>query len=385
MLRRRLPMHTALMPGTAFASRASGFEKGAAMTPRSPSELALDLAMAVIASSDAPLLLLDTDLTVVAASDSFCRAFQIDPATMAGRPLTEVGAGEWNVPQLSSLLKATASGYAEVVGYELDLHREGLEKRHLALNAHKLDYGDGKSVRILLAVSDVTDARAAEKLKDDLLKEKAFLLQELHHRVANSLQIIASVLMQSARKSQSDETRSHLNDAHQRVMSVAAMQKQLAASSIGDVALRPYFTALCQSIGASMIHDHDQLSLEVKADESSTSSDISVSLGLIVTELVINALKHAFPNSRRGKIIVDYHAHGSEWTLSVSDNGVGMPKDIQTAKPGLGTGIVHALARQLLAHIKVTDAKPGTAVSITHTQVASIAGEAKVIPLVKAV
>ena len=76
---------------------------------------------------------------------------------------------------------------------------------------------------------DVTDARIAEKLKDDLLKEKAVLLQELQHRVANSLQIIASVLMQSARRVQSDEARTHLQQAHQRVMSVASLQHHLAA------------------------------------------------------------------------------------------------------------------------------------------------------------
>ena len=86
-------------------------------------------------------------------------------------------------------------------------------------------------MRLLLAVSDVTDARLAEKLKDDLLREKAILFQELQHRVANSLQIIASVLMQSARRMQSAETTSHLYDAHSRVMSVAALQQQLAASS----------------------------------------------------------------------------------------------------------------------------------------------------------
>src|SRR6185295_17877648 len=124
-------------------------------------------------------------------------------------------------PQLASLLKATAAGYAEVKGYELDLSRKGRDNRQLVLNAHKLDYEDGTNIRLLLAVSDVTDARIAEKLKDDLVKEKAVLLQELQHRVANSLQIIASVLMQSARKSSSDETRSHLYDAQQRVLSVA--------------------------------------------------------------------------------------------------------------------------------------------------------------------
>ena len=230
----------------------------------------------------------------------------------------------------------------------------------------------GGDVRLVLSVADVTEARIAEKLKDDLLQEKAVLLQELHHRVANSLQIIASVLMQSARKVQSEETRSHLYDAHQRVMSVAALQQQLAASELGDVEMRPYFMALCDSIGASMIRDHNQLSLDVSVDESITTADISVSLGLIVTELVINALKHAFPGDRDGKIMVDYHSHGPNWTLSVADNGVGMPADATSAKPGLGTSIVQALTGQLQAHVKISDANPGTTVSIAHTQIAAV-------------
>jgi two-component sensor histidine kinase len=335
-------------------------------------DVSLNLALAVVASSTAPLLLLDGDLTLIAASKSFCRAFQIDPAGLADCPLAKLGAGEWNVPQLHTLLTAAAAGFAEIEDYEIDLNRKGRESRRLVLNAQKLEYGNDDSIRLLLAVSDVTDARVAEKLKDDLLKEKAVLLQELQHRVANSLQIIASVLMQSARKVQSDETRTHLFDAHQRVMSVAALQQQLATSSASDVELKPYFTALCESIGASMIRDHNQLSLNVSVDNSATAADVSVSLGLIVTELVINALKHAFPGDRKGKIKVDYHSHGPNWTLSVTDNGIGMPADTASAKPGLGTSIVQALTKQLQAVVEVTDAKPGTAVSVAHTQIAAV-------------
>jgi two-component sensor histidine kinase len=264
--------------------------------------------LAVIASSFAPLLFLDADLNVIAASESFCLAFEIDPATAPGHPLKTLGNGEWNVPQLSVLLRATASGAAEIKAYELELVRTGHQSRRLVLNAHKLDYGDKDHVRLLLAVVDVTDARAAEKLKDNLLREKAILLQEVQHRVANSLQIIASVLMQSARRVQSTEARGLLRDAHHRVMSIAAVQRQLAASRIGDVMHRPYFEQLCESLSASMIHDREQLSIEVEVDDSLVSADTSVSLGLIVTELVINAVKHAFPRHRHGKIIVAYHA-----------------------------------------------------------------------------
>jgi two-component sensor histidine kinase len=359
------------------------------MAPHTPSnpDIALDLALAVIASSDAPLLLLNSALTVVAASRSFCRVFQIDPAAVQGRALSELGGGEWNIPQLTALLRATASGYAEVQDYETDLKREGRDDRCLIINAHKLDYTGGTDARLILAVSDVTDARTAEKLKNELLRDKdallndkAVLLQELQHRVANSLQIIASVLMQSARKVQSEETRTHLFDAHQRVMSVAALQQQLAASTIGEVALRPYLTALCESIGASMIRDHKKMSLDVTVDDSVTSADVSVSLGLIVTELVINALKHAFPNDSSGKIKVDYNSRGPNWTLSVSDTGVGMPKDTADATPGLGTNIVQALAAQLQATIKVAEAHPGTIISIAHTQIAAVQSAAGAMP-----
>jgi len=79
---------------------------------------------------------------------------------------------------------------------------------------------------------------------------------------------------------------------------------------------------------------------------------------------VINALKHAFPRHRHGKILVDYRSDGSAWTLSVRDTGVGMPKD--PGRPGLGTGIVEALARQLGGRVQAVAANPGTKVSIVH-------------------
>jgi two-component system, sensor histidine kinase PdtaS len=337
-------------------------------------EAALDLTLAVVASSTAPLVLLDGDLAVLAASSSFYRAFQIDPASGTGREFLALGAGEWNIRQLRSLLTATAAGSAQIDAYEMDLVREGQGTRRLVMNVQKLDYGNVDNVRLLVAVADVTDARLAEQLKDqmlrekdDMVREKAILLQELQHRVANSLQIIASVLLQSARRVASDETRSHLYDAHQRVMSVAAVQRQLATTTLGDVGLRAYLTELCQSIGASMIRDHNQLSLDVVADDSLAGPDISVSLGLIVTELVINALKHAFPGHRPGKITVAYRSDGPDWTLSVGDDGVGMPKDPSSAKTGLGTSIVHALAQQLQAEVESVDTQPGHKVSVTHS------------------
>lgn len=326
------------------------------------------LALAMVAISNAPLLLLDAELKVVAASNSFCGAFQVNHLDVCGREIFSLGHGEWDVPQLRALLRATALGRADIDAYEMDLRPLGSDVRRLVIRAQALNYGDDTPRRLLMTVSDVTDARLADRLREDLVREKAILIQEVQHRVANSLQIIASVLLQTARKVQSEETRLHLRDAHNRVMSIATVQKQLAMSQVGNVELRSYFTQLCESLGASMIRDHEQQSIEVTADGSMATADVSVSLGLIVTELVINALKHAFPQGQPGKIKVDYQSRAGDWTLSVEDNGVGMMPGSEEAKPGLGTSLVEALSRQLHAHVEVTGANPGTRVEIIHKQ-----------------
>lgn len=338
------------------------------MTPPDPlvPDTETALGTALIASSKVPLVLLADNLTVIAASGSFCSAFEIEPSTVNGTKLADLGAGEWNVPQLDSLLRATFAGAAEINAYEMDLVREGKDTACLALNAHKLDYGDAEKPRIVLAVTDTTSARLAAKLKDELVQRNQILLQELQHRVANSLQIIASVLMQSARRVQSEETRTHLHDAHQTVMSIATLQKQLAMKSSDQVELGKYLKDLCASIGASMIDDQDRVTLVSTVDDTVTDANVSVSLGLIVTELVINALKHAFPGrNQKGEIRVDYLASGNGWTLTVRDNGNGMAAEAD-ARPGLGTGIVEALAKQLDATVQVADQSPGTKVSVIH-------------------
>jgi len=336
------------------------------LTSSIPFEVEVASTLAVINASNEPLLYLAGDFRIIAASASFCRNFEIEPASVPGRTLAELGAGEWGHPQLQSLLSATASGSASIEAYEMSLVRKGEPTRCLLLNVTKLEDGNESLVRLLLAITDVTVARDELRQKDRLIREKAILLQEIQHRVANSLQIIASVLMQSARIVQSAEAKGHLKDAHYRVMSIAAVQRHLSVIQIGDVPLKPYFIQLCESLGASMIHDHKQLSISTSIDDVSVTPSTSVSLGLIVTELVINSLKHGFPDHRPGNIHLQYQTDGSSWTLTVSDDGVGMPDDPRP-KSGLGTGIIEALAGQLDALIRITNEHPGVRVALTHS------------------
>ena len=141
------------------------------------------------------------------------------------------------------------------------------------LNARKVFYEGGSHTTILLGMEDVTEQRILEREKDELLRQKEMLFEELQHRIANSLQIIASIILMKARAVQSEETRLHLQDAHKRVMSIAAVQKQLHASGAsGSIEIAPYLSRLCETLATSMIGDTRPISLKVVGEGGSATS-----------------------------------------------------------------------------------------------------------------
>jgi len=263
-----------------------------------------------------------------------------------------------------------------VEGFPVEQAFPRIGPRIFLLHARKvLGTNDGHAL-ILLGFEDITDRRAIEREKrllqlrtDDLLRQKEVLLAEMQHRIVNSLQIIASILMLKARAVTSEETRQHLQDAHRRVLSVAAVQQHLHASGRTDtVDIAPYLSKLCDSLAQSMIGESRPATLTVTADQGTVVSADAVSLGLIVTELVINALKYAFPDTKdAATVMVTYEVNGTDWKLTVADNGVGRPENSgPPAKGGLGTSLVQALAHQLDAQVEIVNSPNGMRVSVTH-------------------
>jgi two-component sensor histidine kinase len=210
--------------------------------------------------------------------------------------------------------------------------------------------------------------REAEALKFALREKHEMLLTEVHHRVANSLQIIASILLLKARNVKSEETRLHLHDVHHRLISVATVQRQLSVTGVGnDVELGPYLKVLCEGLASSMIGDDQAVVIQSSATAGAIKSEDAVSFGLIVTELVINSLKHGFPHGRSGRIVVEYVKEGADWRLSVSDDGVGRSAHLpEPLHVGLGTSIVEALARNLGARVEIAPPGPGSTTAIVH-------------------
>ena len=335
------------------------------------------LAQAIVDTVREPLLVIDKDLRVIAASRSFYQTFKVAPNTTRGQFPYSLGDGQWDIPGLRLLLEKIVPEHSVMEDYEVEHQFPEIGKRTMLLNARKVFYEGNSHTTILLGIEDVTTRRALEREREELLQkqqallsEKDVLLEELEHRVGNSLQIIAAIILMKSRMVKSEETRHELQDAHNRVMSVAAVQRHLHVSgAAGPIAMAPYLTMLCESLKSSMISEYRPATLKMTSDAGSVSSREAVSLGLIVTELILNTLKHAFPDDRADRqVAVGFDVSGTNWKLSVVDNGIGTPVGVfAQPKSGLGTSIINALAQQLDARVDVVSGPQGTSVSVAHS------------------
>jgi two-component sensor histidine kinase len=327
------------------------------------------LAQSIVDTVREPLLVLDKGLRVIAASRSFYSKFKVSPEETQGRLLYALGDGQWDIPKLRVLLDRIIPEHGVMEDYEVEHEFPGLGHRTMLLNGRQAFYDGGAETTILLGIEDVTERRVLEHQTHELLRQKDILLDEIQHRIANSLQIIAGIILMKANTVSSEEARLLLQDTHDRVLSIATVQQQLNASGIiGPIEMLPYLTKLGDALATSMIGNDRPVTLKVVGTTGSMSSRQAESVGLITTELVMNALKHAFPSENtKGRIDIAYDVDGTNWKLSVSDNGIGKPDGVfAQPKTGLGTGIIKALAQELSASVETLAGPEGTNVSITH-------------------
>jgi chemotaxis protein methyltransferase CheR len=324
-----------------------------------------------------PFLVLDDGLHLLAGSRCFYEVFNEDPATAHGRSLFELSDGQWDIPGLRQLLATVVPQHSAVEGFEFEDDFKHLGRRTMQLNALPIRDESGDSRMVLLAIKDITERRVADQEKqrllehtEQLLEQQRTLLREMRHRIANSLQIIASILLLKAGSVTSEETKNELRAAHQRVMSVATVQSHLHASAgIEEIEMGPYLTKLSAGLASSMVGPKQHIDIAVAASAGALPTSHAVSLGLIVTELIMNAIKYAFPQARASaRIRVTFEKAKSDWKLTVSDNGVGRLQNAESdTSTGLGTALIGALAKQLNAQISETSSPKGLSVAVTRS------------------
>jgi two-component sensor histidine kinase len=192
-----------------------------------------------------------------------------------------------------------------------------------------------------------------------LAAEREVLLREVNHRVGNSLQIITSLLHLQANSSTQDDVKAALTNAMGRVAAVAQVHRRLYTShDLKNVILNQYLDALMEDLRRSA--ERNRMSrLTLKAEPIEIDPDRAVAIGIVVNELVMNAVKYAYPDGA-GPIGVELHAQGDDLVLAIADNGVGLNGKTDPRSTGMGQRIVAAMASKLEASVERDPNHAGT-------------------------
>jgi PAS domain S-box-containing protein len=210
-------------------------------------------------------------------------------------------------------------------------------------------------VGLICVCQDISDRKQAEAQLRASLEEKNILLQEIHHRVKNNLQTVSSLLRLQAQSIQSPEVLEPFKESQNRVKAMALIHEKLYQSSnLAKVNFADYVGVLTEELLYSYAVNTERIQLQIDATDVELSLDTANPCGLIVNELVSNALKYAFPGDRSGTIRICFVADASRhYTLTVSDDGVGLPEglDWRTVR-SLGLRLVQSLVRQIQGEIE---------------------------------
>ncbi len=257
----------------------------------------------------------------------------------------------------------------EDVEGENKIIRDDGEIRWIYAKMHPTLDNQGNWIRLEAMVSDITEQKKAEEQIQKNLKEKQVLLKEIHHRVKNNLQVISSLLGLQATYIKDKQALEILKDSRDRVRSMALVHEGLYRSKdIANINFPQYIKKLTNQLVKTYIIDSSKIELDFKFEDVFLGVDQAVPCGLIVNELVSNALKHAFPPSFEGKCKIEIAVHppeAGEIELIVKDNGVGIPKELDIRKSeSLGLKLVPILAEDQLGGKVKLDRSGGTKFTI---------------------
>src|ERR1700674_4346268 len=204
------------------------------------------------------ILVLEPDLTIRFANRSFCHTFAVAPKHIVGRKLYEIGNGQWDIPKLRTSLETIISGRKTIEAFEVEHFFASIGRRIMVLNARKVYRPGNKIQQILLAIEDVTERARLEREHAAAHERIGMLLQELTHRVKNSLQFIGSMVMIEARSHKGHEGKAALERVSHRITALGHLYAKLSKTdTVEAVDAAAYLDELCRVLIASVHKDGD--------------------------------------------------------------------------------------------------------------------------------
>ncbi|MBE2217359.1 MAG: PAS domain S-box protein [Ignavibacteria bacterium] len=244
---------------------------------------------------------------------------------------------------------------------------------------------NGAITHFIAIKQDITEKKKQDKALKDTLEEKEIMLKEIHHRVKNNLQVISSLLNMQVEQYTNPEVLEAINSSRNRVKAMALVHENLYRSSnIGRTSMREYVMMLAKNIYSAYGVSFERVKFNLSTGGIEFGLDTIIPLGLIMNEAISNSLKHGFPRELRGEINLSIECLNSrqdmteaaksppadylEYMLSVSDSGIGLPKDFDPEKTNsLGMTLITSLAAQLDGEIDIRN-KVGTEIRLTFRE-----------------
>ena len=310
------------------------------------------------------ILVLEPDLTIRFANRSFCHTFAVAPEHTVGRKLYEIGNGQWDISKLRTSLETIISDRKTIEAFEVEHFFPSIGRRIMLLNARPVYRRGNKIKQILLAIEDVTEPARLEREHAAAHDRIGILMQELTHRVKNSLQLIAAIVMIEARGLEKSEGKVALERVSRRITALGHLYSKLSESETFEaVDAATYLNELCRHLIASVYKDGDTfIMLKTDIESELLPADRAIPIGLIVNELVTNAVKYGFPGEAKGTVMVTLKRVPGELRLTVADDGQGL--DPRRADSGLGGRLVDAFAQRLGGQVERKSDGQGTAVHL---------------------
>jgi PAS domain S-box-containing protein len=225
---------------------------------------------------------------------------------------------------------------------------------------------------VQLVVRDITERKKLENRLKKSLKEKDLMMKEIHHRVKNNLMVIQSLLQLQSRYIKDKDTLNIFRESQNRAKSMALIHQRLYQSDdLKRIDFGEYARSLSIDLFRSNANSPELINLDIDVEKVMLDVNTAIPLGLILNELVTNSLKHAFPDGKSGKISIKFHPDGSKFNLTVSDNGAGIPDNLNDEKSdSLGLRLVNSLCEQIGADLNINN-KNGTTFEIKFEDIYS--------------
>lgn len=229
-------------------------------------------------------------------------------------------------------------------------------------------YENEKVVEVSGIAHNITEKKHVQQRMELSLKEKEILLREVHHRVKNNMQVISSILNLQSSYVSDEYALTLLKESQNRIKTMAYIHESLYQNkSFTSVNFADYVQTLVNNIIQSYTYSKDKIKLELNIERMTLSLDSSIPAGLIINELITNAIKHAFPDAREGNITLNLYTHNGDVTIQLKDDGVGFAAGVDFENShSLGLQLVNTLIEQIGGVLKFKSEKnAGTEVLVT--------------------